>query len=217
MSREMLKELSQRDLAAVLGLTTQQIRNLEDRGLPHRAEGRLKFYPVPLAVRWYVNFKVEDALPDDVPYTEARSRREQARARLAELEVAKEEGKLIPRELVEEIYGEKLLDVLRRGILNMPGRWASQVVGLEEPREGEAALKRIGLDLLESFSGPVADDFEADGSARIPEDCPGLAQMVAAGIETISDLLGVDELQDVPGIGPVTEQKIREWLRGRAA
>lgn len=216
-------EASQRQLAALLNLTTQQVRNLEDKGIPHRAEGRQKFYPLPDAITWYVDFKVADAIArrggnGAEKFEDARSRREQARARMAELQVARQEGNLLPREVVDEAYG-KLLEVLRAGILNMPGRWASQLLGLKKPREAEAALKRIAAELLEDFAGPVADELEREGEA-IPEDCPGRELLAAAGITTLAELeeLGdVDELRRVKGIGAATARKIHEWLEGRVA
>lgn len=215
-------ELSQRDLAAHLGLSTQQIRNLEDKGIPHRAEGRRKLYPVPESIQWYVQFKVDEALGrrGDADFAEARARREYARARLAEMEVGQAEGELVSKEVVDEVFGTKLLDVLRSSVLNLPGRWGAQIVGLSSPREGEAVLKKMAVEFLEHLSGPVADDFEAGASLELPEDCPGRSVLMAAGVEMMSDLLGIDDLQEIPGIGPVTEEKIRAWMgedHGRAA
>jgi len=209
-------EATQRQLAALLNLTTQQIRNLEDKGIPHRADGRSKLYPLPDAIVWYVDFKVAEALArrggnGGEVFEDARSRREQARARMAELQVARQEGELIPREVVDDVYGKKLLEVLRAGILNMPGRWASQVLGLKKPREAEAALKRIAGELLEEFSGPVADAFERAGD-ELPADVPGRELLVAAGIETVAALEELEDVRTVPGVGAATARKIREWL-----
>jgi len=41
-------------LATILGLTTRQITNLEAEGIPCRAVGNRKLFPIPEAVRWYV-------------------------------------------------------------------------------------------------------------------------------------------------------------------
>jgi phage terminase Nu1 subunit (DNA packaging protein) len=213
-----MKEVSQEGLAEIIGLSTRQIRNLEKDGIPHRAEGMRKFYPIPAAVQWYMKRKQDEAMASlgEIDYHEARARREQARARMAEIEVAKAEGRLVERDVVHAVYGGKVLDVLRAGILNVPGRWASQVVGLESPREAEAILKRVSAELLEEFAGPVADGLESGGSS-LPDECPEVDRLRAAGIETMSDLMGVDDLKSLPGIGAVTERRILEWLEGDAA
>src|SRR5690606_3285343 len=93
----MKKEVTQRELADILGLTTRQIRNLEAAGLPHRAEGNRKLYPIPDAVIWYRDRAVESALADAQPtqFEEARAREMIARAEKAELEVARLRGELI--------------------------------------------------------------------------------------------------------------------------
>lgn len=212
----MIREVSQAELARILPLTTRQIHNLESQGLPHRAEGRLKFYPLPEAVDWYVRYREQLAREEFevTDYEKARARREAARARLAEIEVAKEEGRLIPQDVVEQVYGREMLEPLRRAINSMSGRWGAQIVGIASAREGEAALKRIGAELLEFFSGPVADHIEAGETALLPPDFPGRAALLEAGIETISDLLGVDDLRSIPGIGPATERKIKAALGG---
>lgn len=41
------------ELAAECGISTRQLRNLEERGLPSVGEGRSKRYPWPLAEAWY--------------------------------------------------------------------------------------------------------------------------------------------------------------------
>jgi phage terminase Nu1 subunit (DNA packaging protein) len=209
-------EISQTELARTLGLSTQQIRNLEREGMPHRAEGRRKLYPRPGAVQWYVRRKQEEATAAVEPtdYSAARARRELARARLAEIEVAKEEGKLIPQEVVEEIYGTRLLDVVRSGILNMPGRWGAQVVGLSSPREGEALLKRVAAELLEELSSQGASAVELDGEDDVlPDDFPGRRALEEAGVESMAELLEIEDLRSVRGIGPATERKIMERLQ----
>ncbi len=214
---ELGMEVTQRQLAAILNLTTQQIRNLEDKGLPFRVDGRFKFYDLSVAIPWYVEFKCAEAIArrggGDERFEDARIRREQARARIAEMDVALREERTYPRAVVDDVYGKKLLDVLRAGIMNMPGRWASQVLGLKKPREAEAALKRVAVELLEEFSGPIADRLEAGGDT-LPESCPGRELLVAAGVDSMSALLELEDLSVVRGIGPATQRRLRAWLAG---
>lgn len=159
---EPTREISQRLLADLLALSTQQIRNLEKLGLPHRSAGRKKLYPVPDAVLWYLRRKQEEAGVNARPstYDAARARAEVARARMAEIEVAREEKLIYTAELVDRRVGETY-DLVATRIKNMPGRWGAQLVGLESPREGEALLRRIANELLEELSGPAADQVDA--------------------------------------------------------
>lgn len=210
----MTHEVTQVELARILPLTTRQLRNLEREGLPHRADGRRKLYPLPEAVDWYIRYRENLARAefDNVDYERARARYETARARLAEIGVAREEGRLIPVEVVEEIYGDRLMDVLRTGILNLPGRWGAQLVGLDSPREAEAILKRIARELLQEFSGPAAAALEAEGDDTLPEDFPGRRALLEAGVATWAELLAIDDLEAIRGIGPATAKRIREAM-----
>lgn len=217
MSAAPKREVSQKELAnSVLGLSARQIRNLEDEGLPHRADGRRKLYPIPEAVQWYLQHKKRKALErvEQADYDEAKARREQARARQEEIKLAKEEGRIITREAAEKTYGAAL-DQVRRELLNMPGRWGAQA-GFEEPRKGEKFLKGIAREILDHLSGAVADRVAVGGEQDLPEEFPGYGALTEAGVETFSDLLDVDDLEEVHGIGPVTAGKIRDELGGEA-
>lgn len=208
------REVNQTEFAALLGLTTRQVRNLESQGLPHRAEGNRKYYPIPDGIQWYANKQREDALSElgQADYKEARARREAARARMAEINLAKEEGRLLPRDVVKEIFGDKMLDRVRAALLNFPGRWGAQVVGLDSPREGEAILKQAVSEILEELSGPAADDLALGSAIELPDSFPGRSALVEAGIESLPELLEVDELLDIHGVGPVTKEQIEEAL-----
>lgn len=156
------REINQRLLADLLALSTQQIRNLEKQGMPCRSAGRKKLYPIPDAVMWYLRRKQEEASARARPstYDDARTRAEIARARLAEIEVAREEKLIYTAEMVERRVGETY-DLVATRIKNLSGRWGAQLVGIESPREGEALVRRMANELLEELSGPAADQVEA--------------------------------------------------------
>lgn len=210
-----MREVNQSELATILPLTTRQIRNLEKEGMPHRAEGRHKLYPLPDAVEWYARYRegLARAELESTDYEEAKARREAARARMAEMEVAEREGELLTREDVERIYGDQMLDMVRASLQNAPGRWGAQIVGLESPREGEAAIKEIVAETLEHLSGPAADELARSGGERaLPEDFPGRGYLEQAGIETIGAVRASGDLRSIRGIGPATERKILDAL-----
>jgi phage terminase Nu1 subunit (DNA packaging protein) len=120
--------LSRKEFAALLGLTTRQVHNLEAEGLPCHAEGIRKFYPMPDAARWYYDRKLERAKADMAPtdYNEARNREMLARAEMAELDVAKARGRLMDLDDAEELVTRPLAN-LRAGLLGLPGRIAAEL------------------------------------------------------------------------------------------
>lgn len=120
--------LSQKDFAALVGLTTRQVRNLETQGLPHRAEKNRKYYPMPDAARWYYAREVERAREEARPtdYDDARAREMMARAEKAELEVRKMRGELIHVDDLEVLHSRPLAQ-LRARLLSLPGRIAADL------------------------------------------------------------------------------------------
>lgn len=114
---------------------------------------------------------------------------------------------------LEDVLGE-LLSVLRRAILNIPGRWSARLVGAESVREMEARLREVARDLLRHIGGPVADAVEAGAPAGpIPEGFPGAEALRSAGVTTVPELLSLDDVREVDGIGPARAEAIRERLR----
>lgn len=143
----------------------------------------------------------------------SKARREAARARMAELDLGEREGELVRWEVVEDVVGRELLDRLRAAIMNVPGRWGAQLVGLESPREAQAVLKQMTREFLDHLSGPLADRFAArEDDRELPEDFPGREALLRAGIERLTDLSGLEDFEDVHGIGPVTSEQIEAEL-----
>jgi phage terminase Nu1 subunit (DNA packaging protein) len=121
--------ITQQELAATLGLSTRQIRNLEAQGLPHEARNNGKFYPKPGAVQWYVAFKMEEATKKAAPkdMEEARLRSAVAEATLVELELAEREGAMIRVDEIDKILAPPLTAV-RAKLLNLPSKVAPMVL-----------------------------------------------------------------------------------------
>lgn len=145
-------EVNQKDLARILGLSTRQIRNLEAQGLPHRAEGNQKLYPIPESVQWYMQQAVDRAQDKAESQEKAESERRKlaAEAKLAEIKAAEAEGRLIPLEVYEEDLS-RTLDAVRAKLLNIPGAWSPAVVGC---RDVPTALTRL-RPLVHSMLGEV--------------------------------------------------------------
>lgn len=160
----MTGELSQKDLAQVLGLTTRQIRNLEEQGMPARAEGNRKLYPIPDAVRWYVQRQVDQAAEAAKPdaYEKARARDMEARAEQRELEVMEARGRVVP---VERWATEvrDYLTTMRSRLLALPGLIAG---ALPLPQaETVELIEPLIHDFMEELSVEDPEPGEDDAAA----------------------------------------------------
>ena|ERR1700733_11089810 len=60
--------VSQQELAELMGLSTRQIRNLTDIGMPRRSVGGKITYPTGACVQWYRDYKRADNKPPDAAF-----------------------------------------------------------------------------------------------------------------------------------------------------
>lgn len=212
--------VSQRELAELVGLTTRQIRNLEGRGLPVRAEGNRKLYPVPDAVRWYVDAKAREAAEaaESTPYDEALARKTLADARIQERKLAELDGALVPMALHRQVLTRVAERVAAR-LRNLPGEWAPRIVGIGSPREAVPVLQSMANSILEDMAGGAEDMVRDPRQEEIPEDFPAAVQLRAAGVELLGELADMEDITELPGIGRSRSRAIRTELvrRGLAA
>lgn len=149
--------MSRKEFGAIVGLGTRQIANLEKQGLPHRAEGRRKFYPLPDAVQWIrqrdIDAAVEAVQPTD--YDEARAREMKARAEKAELEVLQLRRVLLHRDDWEREYSAHLAQ-LRASLLALPGRIVAEL-----PMPPVDALEIIE-PIVHEFMAEVSEEPEGE-------------------------------------------------------
>lgn len=214
-------KVDQQELAELFGVSPRTIRNWQADGMPVEGQrnGR-KIYEAADCISWRVEQArakarraAADVEAEGLPTKqESQRRRAAVRAREAELDLAEREERIVDRAAFREVLSE-LLSVLRRAILNVPGRWAAQLVGLNSPREAEKVLRRMARDLLRHLSGPVADAVETGGAAELPDDFPGAEALRASGVVTVPELLELDDVQAVDGIGPARAEAIRDRLR----
>lgn len=164
--------MTRKELADLLGLKPRQIDNLVVEGIPRRKAGRSYDYGAD-AVAWYFRRKLE-ALESARPPSldEARARKETAQAELAEYQLDEVRGQMIKKaDSVAQV--SRVYDLLRAKLLNVPGRYATQLVGLRSYAEARTALEKIVDDILSSFA-EEADEIEAD-------DTPERDSRVATG------------------------------------
>ena len=110
-----------------------------------------------------VRFEAE--LTDD-QVKEARDRRVIAESKMAELDLAEREGRVVAAEHVDEVVGE-IGERVRAVLINMPSTY---VVDLEKlgvtPADGEAVLEKIAGDLTAALRGEdEEEDVAADKAA----------------------------------------------------
>jgi phage terminase Nu1 subunit (DNA packaging protein) len=157
------ENLTQKEAADRLGISPRRLRHLSKRGdLTRLRDGA---YPWPLIREEHRELREaadrkRGRAPSGSGLSEARTRKENARARLAELEAAEKEGLLLPTSIVQEVLGSAL-DRLRQRILTIPGTWPPRLAPLEDSRAVQKELKELTDELLQSLAS-VADDIEAE-------------------------------------------------------
>lgn len=214
--------VNQTQLAEILGVSTRQIRRWQDAGLPYSGDRTSRTYDTTEVVRWLLDRERErireeaveaedgEALPTKA---ESKRRREAIRAKKAALDLAERQGRMVGRDTFREVLGE-VLDGLRHVILQLPGRWAPRVVGIQSIREAEARLRELARELLAHLSGALPDVIEARAPAGpLPDDFPGASELRAAGVASIARVLEVDDLTSIDGVGPATAEAIQDRLR----
>lgn len=158
--------VTQKQLAEFFGVTPRTIRRWEGRGMPREDDGT---YRTSDCVKWRVETAEADLqaeLEDVPPRSESRAKIDHLRARRDALDLAEREGDLITRDAFEEAVAA-ILDRVRAGLLNMPGRWATSFPGTP-PDEAQPVLRKAANDLLEELSGPVADELEGGQAGDDP-------------------------------------------------
>lgn len=148
--------VSQKELARYFRVAPRTIRRWQNyEGLPRRADGT---YMVADVLEWYVDRQTaREGIPD---LETARARKTAAQARIAELEAAEREGRLMPIEM----HGDRLAEVcgrIRERLLALPDRWALQLTDLEDPGEIRDVLVDAVGEALAELQG-LAEELEQE-------------------------------------------------------
>lgn len=153
--------MTRAEFGQIVGLSTRQLHNLEAQGLPHRAEGRRKFYPLPDAVLWIRQRDVENAVAKVQPtgFDDARAREMNARAEKAELEVAALRRQVLTVDDFDRRYSAALAQ-LRAALLALPGRIAAElpIAPVESLEIIEPIVHGFMAELSEEPDDEVVDD-----------------------------------------------------------
>lgn len=159
-----MKSATQTELAAILGLSTRQIRNLEAEGMPHEAVDGRKRYPLPGAVHWWADRRTAKALEsaESSDLDRERTRLVAAQARRAELELATAMELLMPVEMHEEQVAG-VMATLRARVVAVSGSWPMQLEGRRAREIHETLRTRLVPELIADLRS-AALSF-ADGAA----------------------------------------------------
>lgn len=158
-------EMSQSALAQALGLTTRQVRNLEEQGMPHRTDGTRKWYPVPEALQWYYEQRL-GGREGMTPLQQAELRKKLADAEAAEITVAERRAQLISRRDMVVMIREPL-DRVNAQLLRAPTRYAPACVGLTTIEEALQVWQQAIDEIREELRtlGDVAPERHGDEDA----------------------------------------------------
>lgn len=162
---------SQQELAIAIGITTRQLRNLHESGIPRNTDAT---YPWPEALHWYIDFKKNERKAGDEAEEKTKRdllhRRLDLEVRTAELELAEKERRLVSIDYLEQ-QTSGLLQRLRAKLLNFPSKWAPAMVGLRTIAEAQARLEPAIAEAMQSLS-ETGEDTELDDDADDAEDQP---------------------------------------------
>lgn len=164
-------ELNQSDVAEMLGMTVQQIRNWEREGLiAGRPEGRSKMYDAGAAVRIFLRRRLEE---EKKSWEVSERSSLQARKLAAEAEAKEIDLSRLRRETMPTEEHELRLRGIARRIRDVadaaPARFGAELRP-DDLSEGERVLEKIRdellLSLADAFPTPNGADPSADSKPK---------------------------------------------------
>ena len=96
-------------------------------------------------------------MPDVISWDEARARKVAAEAEMAEMELAKERGLLLPVEMVAEI-NENIFGVFRARMTALPAKAAPDVFSADSLTEAKTLLKQHINAALDELANSVVEN-----------------------------------------------------------
>lgn len=155
-TRKMPPRAHKQEIAQLLGVTTRQVTNLVEQGMPAIVEDNLRTFPLPDAVHWYLRFK------DGNKKADALNDLDRAKLRKLELEAAQQEltllrlrGESLDRRTVENLFAD-LLQTVRGELLNFAARWAAEFLGAPTALEMRRRVKRAVHETIATLGKAVA-------------------------------------------------------------
>lgn len=167
-------KLTKAEAAERLNCTPKSIERWCQEGMPRMGTGRAARYPWPEILLWrdarrerQIRAEYDERDPDELDLETERARLVAAQARLAELELAQAEAKLVTVEYADAREAARL-QRLRAKLLAFPSRWAPRLVGLRSIAEAQLALEPAITEAMQSLSETAEDEGpdDADDDTR---------------------------------------------------
>lgn len=160
------RKLNQKDLCDLLGKSRQTVAELcRLPGVPREKKGNSWVYLWPDFNDWWRETKVDQAAERAAPadFEEAKARKMEADADMAELELRQLRGELITlADYQKALTGS--LDRVRARLLGLDSRLAPLVVGVDSVLKAKAVIRPIVNEILTELSEdeePVLAEVEA--------------------------------------------------------
>lgn len=173
-------EVTQKELARILGISDRRIRQLGEEGFFTRSDDTKK-YNLTRCVQEYIRYKVEAETGDtkSVDYDKERAKHEKTKGEIAKLRLRKLRGELHEAADVEAAVGGMLVD-FRSRVLALPSKLAPRLLGMIDPNEVMEVLKtelRGTLEALAEYDPAAYQEvigFEDEDGEPDEEDMPGM-------------------------------------------
>lgn len=156
-------KVTQQELAPILNVTSREIRNLYERGLPFTIGARnRREHDVAECVAWYLKFKLEEKKDDPGKSATAglRLRALEIEVHQAEIALAEARKNLVSVEYLEAQVA-RINEAVRSRILNLPGRAGPILVGCKTIAEVQIRMQGLIDELLTSLT-EIGDEEELD-------------------------------------------------------
>ncbi len=152
--KEGTERLTAAGLARVLGVSDQAVSQWKAAGAPFGADGRVTQAEFR---RWELAAVKAQAEAKAAPTSEdeARARKLAAEAERAELALARERGQVVTVADAAAGLAAQCAE-LRAAVVAMPGRYAADLVGLDDVGAAMLVLRRMQHELLDALAGAGA-------------------------------------------------------------
>lgn len=139
-------------LAQFLNLTPRQVQNLANDGVIHKdARGE---YEMAASIQSYIRYlqRSRQGNSGSDELLKIKTRKEEAKTRMAEMEVRRLEGELIPASDVAKAWTDMVAH-LRAKMLALPAKLAPQLLAAEDLNATQTLLKKQITEALQELAG----------------------------------------------------------------
>lgn len=155
------KLVNQRELADILGVDPNTIRNWRGMGMPAVSlagkKGESSQYDTEACILWIRNRELGDGDGEVIDRKVEEARLAKFKAAREELELQEKQGTLLSAAEVEETW-TRILANFRAKLLALPSRLAPELADLTDPKEVQGFLKRAINETLEELSNTDVEE-----------------------------------------------------------